>query len=264
MDLFCGLNIVCKTRITTKTSFKFSHLNSLPSWLANRQRILSLCQSLFLSFLSLFLPFSLFLSLPLPLSLSLSRFLFLLHSLPSLSNPVSPSLPSYSSSPSLSFSFCLSVSPFLSLFLFVCSTLPFSLSLSFLSLSLSLSLSTSVSASCGVQAIPRGVITVKIYQTGEPRHWSPWPGEGINCWDPNHSLNPSSRAIYLSLSISLSLPPPVCLYPPSSSSLFLFLSLLLSGGRGSSAVERATPGEEVPGSIPAVAARSLQVGSMSV
>ena len=35
-------------------------------------------------------------------------------------------------------------------------------------------------------------------------------------------------------------------------------------GRGSSAVERATPGEEVPGSIPAVAARSLQVGSVSV
>ena len=37
-----------------------------------------------------------------------------------------------------------------------------------------------------------------------------------------------------------------------------------TGGRGSSAVERATPGEEVPGSIPAVAARSLQVGSVSV
>ena len=36
------------------------------------------------------------------------------------------------------------------------------------------------------------------------------------------------------------------------------------GGRGSSAVERATPGVEVPGSIPAVAARSLQVGSVSV
>ena len=34
-------------------------------------------------------------------------------------------------------------------------------------------------------------------------------------------------------------------------------------GRGSS-VERATPGEEVPGSIPAVAARSLLVGSVSV
>ena len=36
------------------------------------------------------------------------------------------------------------------------------------------------------------------------------------------------------------------------------------GGRGGSAVERATPGEEVPGSIPAVAARSLQAGSVSV
>ena len=36
------------------------------------------------------------------------------------------------------------------------------------------------------------------------------------------------------------------------------------GGRGSSAVERATPGEEVPGWIPAVAARSLQAGSVSV
>ena len=33
---------------------------------------------------------------------------------------------------------------------------------------------------------------------------------------------------------------------------------------GSSAVERATPGEEVPGSIPAVAARSLLVRSVSV
>ena len=39
---------------------------------------------------------------------------------------------------------------------------------------------------------------------------------------------------------------------------------LCCGGRGSSAVERATPGEEVPGSIPAVAARSLQAGSVSV
>ena len=36
------------------------------------------------------------------------------------------------------------------------------------------------------------------------------------------------------------------------------------GGGGSSAVERATPGKEVPGSIPAVAARSLLVGSVSV
>ena len=43
-----------------------------------------------------------------------------------------------------------------------------------------------------------------------------------------------------------------------------FEASLGHGGRGSSAVERATPGEEVPGSIPAVAARSLQVGSVSV
>ena len=45
---------------------------------------------------------------------------------------------------------------------------------------------------------------------------------------------------------------------------FFFFSVVLDRGRGSSAVERATPGEEVPGSIPAVAARSLQVGSVSV
>ena len=31
---------------------------------------------------------------------------------------------------------------------------------------------------------------------------------------------------------------------------------VLQGGRGSSAVERATPGEEVPGLIPVVAARA--------
>ena len=36
------------------------------------------------------------------------------------------------------------------------------------------------------------------------------------------------------------------------------------GGRGSSVVERATPVEEVRGSIPAVAASSLLVGSVSV
>ena len=35
-------------------------------------------------------------------------------------------------------------------------------------------------------------------------------------------------------------------------------------GRDSSAVERATSGEEVSGLIPAVAARSLLVGSVSV
>ena len=53
-----------------------------------------------------------------------------------------------------------------------------------------------------------------------------------------------SKVLSLYPSISLSLPP--------------------SGGRGSSAVERATPGEEVPGSIPAVAACSPLVGSVSV
>ena len=37
-----------------------------------------------------------------------------------------------------------------------------------------------------------------------------------------------------------------------------------SGGAVAQSVERATPGEEVPGSIPSVAARSLLVGSVSV
>ena len=36
------------------------------------------------------------------------------------------------------------------------------------------------------------------------------------------------------------------------------------GGAVAQSVERATPDEEVPGSIPAVAARSLLVGSVSV
>ena len=36
------------------------------------------------------------------------------------------------------------------------------------------------------------------------------------------------------------------------------------GGTVAQSVERATPGEEVPGSIPAVAARSLLVGLVSV
>ena len=36
------------------------------------------------------------------------------------------------------------------------------------------------------------------------------------------------------------------------------------GGAVAQSVERATPGEEVPGSIPAVVARFLQVGSASV
>ena len=36
------------------------------------------------------------------------------------------------------------------------------------------------------------------------------------------------------------------------------------GGAVAQSAERSTPGEEVPGSIPAVAARSLLVGSVSV
>ena len=38
----------------------------------------------------------------------------------------------------------------------------------------------------------------------------------------------------------------------------------LLGGAVAQSVERATPGEKVPGSIPAGAARSLLVGSVSV
>ena len=38
----------------------------------------------------------------------------------------------------------------------------------------------------------------------------------------------------------------------------------LGGGGGAQLVERSTPGEEVTGLIPAVAARSLLVGSVSV
>ena len=52
-------------------------------------------------------------------------------------------------------------------------------------------------------------------------------------------------------------------------SAFLSLSLKILlfekvGGVVAQSVERATPGEEVPGLIPAVAARSLLVGSVSV
>ena len=43
----------------------------------------------------------------------------------------------------------------------------------------------------------------------------------------------------------------------------LSIALTMGGAVGQS-VERATPGEEVPGSIPAVAARSLLAGSVSV
>ena len=50
----------------------------------------------------------------------------------------------------------------------------------------------------------------------------------------------------------------------SPSSLYIILFVFMVGGGGAVAVEGATPGEEVPGSIPAVAARSLQAGSVSV
>ena len=42
------------------------------------------------------------------------------------------------------------------------------------------------------------------------------------------------------------------------------LSHIWGGGGVAQSVERATPGEEVPGLIPGVAARSLLVGSVSV
>ena len=63
--------------------------------------------------------------------------------------------------------------------------------------------------------------------------------------------------------------PCLCLSHSLSAYLFSFFFLSLSrGGGGGGAiaqlVERATPGEEVPGSIPAVAARSVLVGSVSV
>ena len=45
---------------------------------------------------------------------------------------------------------------------------------------------------------------------------------------------------------------------------FWTVSCLKGGGAVAQSVERATPGEEVPDSIPAAAARSLLVGSMSV
>ena len=69
------------------------------------------------------------------------------------------------------------------------------------------------------------------------------------------SLNLDKPQFWLSI---LSLDRLICFCNLSPSLLFC------PGGRGSSAVERATPGEEVPGSIPAVAARSLLVGSVSV
>ena len=46
---------------------------------------------------------------------------------------------------------------------------------------------------------------------------------------------------------------------------FLFISESpMGGGAVAQSIERATPGKEVPSSIPVVAARSLLVGSVSV
>ena len=42
------------------------------------------------------------------------------------------------------------------------------------------------------------------------------------------------------------------------------MNVSLTGGAAGQSIERATPNEELPGSIPAVAARSLPVGSVSV
>ena len=46
--------------------------------------------------------------------------------------------------------------------------------------------------------------------------------------------------------------------------VFFILSISLIGGAVAQSIERATPGEEVLGSIPAVAARSVLVGSLSL
>ena len=45
---------------------------------------------------------------------------------------------------------------------------------------------------------------------------------------------------------------------------FCFFFFFFGGGAVAQSVERTTPGEEVSGSIPAVAARSLPVGSVLV
>ena len=46
--------------------------------------------------------------------------------------------------------------------------------------------------------------------------------------------------------------------------VLITILLLDVGGAVAQSIERTTPGEEVPGSIPAVAARYLLVGSVSV
>ena len=62
--------------------------------------------------------------------------------------------------------------------------------------------------------------------------------------------------------------PPTCECRLLIQSQFHYLLPSLRGGGGgggavSQSVERSTPSEEVPGSIPAVVARSLLVGSLS-
>ena len=83
------------------------------------------------------------------------------------------------------------------------------------------------------------------------------------------SLSVSVSSVSLTHTISLA-----CLSPSVSDSLPAMNLLCFNehthiyfnamGGAVAQSVERATPGEEVPGSIPAVAARSLLVGSVSV
>ena len=52
--------------------------------------------------------------------------------------------------------------------------------------------------------------------------------------------------------------------PNNNYAILLIYERSVKGGAVAQSVERAIPGQEVPGSIPAVAARSLLVGSVSV
>ena len=83
------------------------------------------------------------------------------------------------------------------------------------------------------------------------------------------SLSVSIFSLYLSLySLSISVFLSLFLNISLRFSLLFCLSfsspLFLSGGAVAQSLERTTPGDEVPGSIPAVAARSLLVGSVLV
>ena len=82
----------------------------------------------------------------------------------------------------------------------------------------------------------------------------------------SHYLTSSNFLCYLfnsCLPLLFTLSLPLCLssFRPLST---LSLSLWGGGGAVARSVERSTPGEEIPGSIPAVAARSLLIGSVSV